>query len=56
MPTLCGMACFPIESLRPLPLSGIETGVNSMFDLLFIALGAGLFALAAGYVEFCGRL
>jgi len=27
-----------------------------MFDILFIALGAGLFALGAGYVEFCGRL
>lgn len=50
------MAHFPIESLRPLLLSRIETGVLSMFDLLFIALGAGLFALAAGYVEFCGRL
>jgi hypothetical protein len=30
--------------------------VRSMFDLLFLVLGIGLFGLAVGYVELCGRL
>jgi hypothetical protein len=56
MPALSGLGHFPIESLRPSRLFHEGNGSASMFDLLFIALGAGLFALAAGYVEFCGRL
>jgi len=27
-----------------------------MFDILFLALGLGLFALAGAYVRFCERL
>jgi hypothetical protein len=28
----------------------------NMFDLVYLALGLGLFALVAGYVRFCERL
>lgn len=29
---------------------------TAMFDLFYLMLGLGLFALAAGYVRFCERL
>jgi hypothetical protein len=56
-PSLWPIAAFPIEVLRrEADLGGVLTGAPSMLDILYLALGVGLFGLLAGYVAVCDRL